>query len=95
MFYVELELGMGMCKRNPYKTMQFYVRLFIQVSETSSERDRDASPEIPFMVQSLHAEGVGMQWWGSTVLNWVWACRGWVRHPLTGCGHAVVGFDSL
>ena len=26
---------------------------------------------------------------------WVWACRGGVRQPGTGCGHAEVGFDSL
>ena len=25
--------------------------------------------------------GVGMQMWGSTALNWVWACGGGVRQP--------------
>ena len=25
----------------------------------------------------------------------MWACRGGVRQPQTGCGHAEVGFDSL
>ena len=31
----------------------------------------------------------------NTASNWVWACRGGVRQPRTGCGHAEVGFDSL
>ena len=25
--------------------------------------------------------GVGMQRWGSTALNWVWACRGGIQQP--------------
>jgi hypothetical protein len=52
--------------------------------------------------------GVGIERWGSTASNWfrhaevgssawnwVWACRGEVRQPRTGCGHAEMGFDSL
>ena len=33
-----------------------------------------------------------MQRLNLTALNWVWACRGGVRQPGTGSGHAEVGF---
>ena len=73
--------------------MSLHPKIFLRVPPTSIQnfmlvsliaqffhlqQDDRGNTEVGFDILEL---GVGMQRWGSTALNWVWACGGGVRQP--------------